>query len=86
MYRSYAFVLFSVLLSGCATVPATYDFDSKKIYNNHKDFVWEGVMNFFAKNNIQIRTIEKASGLIYAETEYTRDGIKKPGRLRIIHS
>ena len=76
MYRSFAFVLASVLLTSCASVPTTYDFDSKRTYSNHKDFVWEAVMNFFAKNNIQIRTIEKASGLIYAETEYTRDGVK----------
>lgn len=74
MYRPFA--LLFVLLTGCATIPTTYDFDSKKTFTSHKDHVWEAVMNFFSKNNIQIKTIEKASGLIYAETEYTSEGIK----------
>lgn len=34
-----------------------------------KDKVWERVVQFFAERNIPIQTIEKDSGIIYAEPE-----------------
>jgi uncharacterized lipoprotein len=55
-------------LLGCATAPATYTFSSSKSYSRPYDQVWEDLVGFFAKNNIQIKNIAKDSGVIYAES------------------
>ena len=60
-----------LILTGCATPPLTYNFDPALSYKTSKDIAWEGVMSFFSKNNIQIKTLEKDSGVVYAESMYT---------------
>lgn len=54
-------------LAGCATAPVATDFDNTRVYSKSKDEVWTSLVAFFATNNIQIKTIEKDSGVIYAE-------------------
>lgn len=54
-------------LAGCATAPVPTDFDNTRVYSKSKDEVWTSLVAFFATNNIQIKTIEKDSGVIYAE-------------------
>jgi hypothetical protein len=53
--------------SSCATPPKQHAFDKSRLYATGKDAVWEDVISFFTGNNIQIKTIEKDSGVIYAE-------------------
>src|SRR5262245_6850631 len=55
-------------LLGCATAPATYTFSNSKSYSRPYDQLWEDLVGFFAKNNIQIKNIAKDSGVIYAES------------------
>lgn len=55
------------LLAACATAPQQTAFANSRFYDMPFDEAWEGVISFFTANGIQIRTIEKASGLIYAE-------------------
>jgi hypothetical protein len=57
-----------LMLLGCATAPATYTFSNSKSYSRPYDQVWEDLVGFFAKNNIQIKNIAKDSGVIYAES------------------
>src|SRR3972149_2690182 len=57
-----------VMLASCATAPATYNYEKSKSYSRTYDQIWEDVIGFFASRNIQIKTIEKDSGVIYAET------------------
>jgi tetratricopeptide (TPR) repeat protein len=50
-------------------MPKQHIFDKQvKIYNEY-DIVWSAIISFFAENNVPIRTIEKASGLIVAESQ-----------------
>lgn len=52
----------------CATAPATYNFSNSRSYGRSYDLLWEELVGFFAKNNIQVKNIAKDSGVIYAET------------------
>ena len=57
----------AVLLSSCASPPKMSQFEKTRIYQSGKDAVWEKLLAFFTANSIQIKTIEKDSGVIYAE-------------------
>lgn len=61
-----AVALLSVL-SSCATPPKVSQFEKSRTYALSKDVVWERLLGFFTANSIQIKTIEKDSGVIYAE-------------------
>lgn len=56
-----------LLAAGCATPPNIYTFDRTSTYPISKDEAWERLITYFTTNNIQIKTIEKDSGVIYAE-------------------
>ena len=60
----------SFLLSACVTLPAQYEYDARKTFNTSSDIVWSALMEYFTANNIHIKTIEKDSGVIYAERIY----------------
>jgi hypothetical protein len=55
------------IVASCATPPKTYTFDKTRTYPISKDEAWERLLGYFTTNNIQIKTIEKDSGVIYAE-------------------
>lgn len=60
----------ALVLSGCASVPPKqFDVQNTRTEAAAFDDVWAGLVGFFASNQIAIRTIEKDSGLIVAETE-----------------
>lgn len=56
-----------IALAGCGTPPKDYTFEKTKTYAITKDQAWEQLLGYFTTNNIQIKTIEKDSGVIYAE-------------------
>ena len=58
------------VLSGCATAPAVYQFDNSDVMDADFAETWESTIDYFSSRNIQIRTIERDSGLIYAERMY----------------
>lgn len=57
----------ATLLASCASAPPAYDFDKSAMISRDYDTVWSAVSEFFTSNNIQIKTIEKDSGVVYAE-------------------
>ncbi len=59
-------------VTACATPPDTYEFDNSAVLDASFDDTWNAAVDYFASRNIQIRTIEKASGVIYAEQMYSR--------------
>ena len=60
--------LFAALaLASCVSTPQSYDFDNSRIINKGYDETWASISRFFTSRSIQIKTIEKDSGLIYAE-------------------
>jgi hypothetical protein len=65
--QSIAVALLASVIASCATPPKQAVFDKSQSYDMNKDFVWESLLSFFTSNNIQIKTIEKDSGVIYAE-------------------
>lgn len=58
-------------LASCATAPEVYDFPKSRVVPDGKDAVWERVVEFFAANNLSIKTIEKDSGIVAAERMIT---------------
>lgn len=63
--------LFALLfLTSCYTSPSKFPVENTREYNLPYDTVWERVVEYFAISNTQIRTIEKDSGIIYAEAEF----------------
>ncbi len=64
-------ILIMLLLTSCVTLPAIYNVDAQKTLDASSDIVWSGLMQFFTENNIQIKTIEKDSGVVYAERIYS---------------
>jgi len=65
LYKSSFLIL---ILTSCATAPGSYTFSNTQSYSRPYDQVWEELVGFFAKNNIQIKNIAKDSGVIYAES------------------
>lgn len=58
---------FALVSCGVRLVPQTFDYPvqkTKKTLDLSFDKTWSGVVDFFAENNIPIKTIEKSSGLI----------------------
>lgn len=57
----------TAMVAGCATPPATIPFENTATLPLSKDAVWSNLVEYFATSNIAIKTIEKDSGIIYAE-------------------
>ena len=64
-----ALVVLSVTLPACATMPVEHEVDRSRVYTENRDVVWERAVNFFAEKNLNIRTIDKSSGLIAADRQ-----------------
>lgn len=60
-------------LSACATAPQTFQFERTREYAAAKPVVWDRLIRYFATTNTQIKTIEAASGVVYAERMITND-------------
>lgn len=59
--------LAAALLLGCASAPRVTSFESTRSYSKSYDDVWRELMQFFTSYNLQIKTVEKESGIVYAE-------------------
>ncbi len=68
--RTLTVATLAILLIGCSTAMQTYQFEKSRTYSASPDQVWEGVMQYFTANNIQIKTLERESGVVYAEMVY----------------
>jgi hypothetical protein len=60
--------LLAFAMAGCATAPQTHQFQNTVTTSLPYDAAWSNIMDFFSSRNIQIKTIEKDSGIIYAES------------------
>ena len=60
-----------LLLTSCTTVhPIAHEFDAEKSFEVPEPIVWKAIMDFFTRNQLQIKTLERASGVVYAEHKY----------------
>lgn len=57
----------TTVLTSCATLPASSQFERSRAYQLDKDVVWANIVEYFAAEGIAVKTIEKDSGIIYAE-------------------
>lgn len=68
MQMRYATIALAVMLTGCSTAKAPpVPVEASRSYAMPYDEVWGRVVEVLASANIQIKTIEKESGVIYAE-------------------
>ena len=58
--------LSAFLLAGCATMQ-TYTFDRSRDIAAPEPVVWAALMDFFTRNSVSIKTLERDSGVVYAE-------------------
>jgi hypothetical protein len=68
MSRMMQMTIVGLLLSACATAPKATQFDNSRQVSLSFDDAWERTISYFAENNISIKTLEKDSGLIVAES------------------
>lgn len=59
-------------LSACVTAPAVIPIENSRAIPLTKNEVWANLVEYFATSNIAIKTIEKDSGIIYAERMFAR--------------
>ena len=71
MNRYSAVMICGLALTGCVPPPtqppAQQVIQNSRVYNTNFDTAWGHLVQFFPANNIQLKTIDKASGVIYAE-------------------
>ena len=67
MFRTITTTFASVVVVGCVTVPAPYDFDNSMYFPYQGDIVWPAIMEVFAENHLNIQTLERASGIVTGE-------------------
>tara|TARA_R110002020_G_scaffold399971_2_gene610067 strand:- start:4879 stop:5343 length:465 start_codon:yes stop_codon:yes gene_type:complete len=56
-------------LAGCVTPAQSFQFDNSRTVDAGFDQTWERTIGVLASNNLPVKTLEKASGLIVAENE-----------------
>jgi len=65
----------TLALAGCATPPNVHRIENSRSYSKSKDAVWSNLIEFFSENNIQIKTLEKDSGVVYADVMGVTPGL-----------
>lgn len=90
MRKAFIATVMAAAVAGCASVPAQrFDVEAARTYAKSYDDTWSALVAYFAGNQIGIRTIEKDSGLIVADSEvnigtpgvYTSDRSLMQGRI-----
>lgn len=66
MKRFLAFVVV-LFATGCAVDPKTFDVQSTREIPAAHDKAWSAALKYLAQNQFQIRTVERASGVILAD-------------------
>ncbi len=61
-------ITLTALFISCGTPAKRHDFPNFRYLESNYDNAWNSVIDYFANNNIPVKTLEKESGLIYAET------------------
>ena len=86
-WRPPALTLMALAVASCVSTPDTpnvYVVANQRTYERPYDNVWRHLMGFFAEGRLQIKTVEKASGIVYAENlTYREDAFADcgdPGR------
>ena len=74
--RTVIIIIVAGVLAACATMPKTYEFERAREYSASKDQIWSRLMELLTSQNIQIKTVEKDSGIVYAERFYGPEGAK----------
>ena len=67
MRPQFVVAVVAIVSTSCATPPTQTAFENSRTFAISKDEAWERLLVYFTGNNIQIKTIEKDSGVIYAE-------------------
>ena len=70
-------IVIALPVAGCYTPPTQRDVEHSRAFSASYDVVWAGIIKQFSSSNIQIKTIEKASGIIYAERSILGLGYKE---------
>ena len=65
--KKLAILAAALAVTACAAPPAYIPIDKSRTVALTKDEAWSNAVEYFASGNITIRTIEKDSGIIYAE-------------------
>jgi hypothetical protein len=72
--RALPLLAVSALHLACVTPPKTYPIESVRILEASYDDVWRSLMRFFTTGNVMLKTVQKDSGVVYAEYMTFTDG------------
>ena len=72
--RRVSLIPWSLIVAACVSAPAPHQFDQTAVIAMPKDEVWSNIMEYFTSSQIQIRTVERDSGIVYAESARTTAG------------
>jgi hypothetical protein len=70
----YTFCLFAMIISACNAVPSPPAPRSGTSVQASFGKTWDATIDQFAERNIQIKTLDRASGLIVAEPQHVAEG------------
>lgn len=73
--------ILAVSLAGCVTPPKSFDVKASREYAADKEQIWQNLMRFFATNSIQIKTLEKESGVVFAERSFQTPSDPTSGKI-----
>ncbi len=62
-----ALALMALAITSCVSPPDTYVVGNQRTYQRPYDNVWQDLMGFFIDGRLQIKTADKAGGIVYAE-------------------
>jgi hypothetical protein len=77
-------VLAAFTLSACTpSLPEVFNIKKFEVIDSPQELVWDRLIRHFAVNNIQIKTIDRLSGVVYAEKQFATPTIEWEGRGKI---
>lgn len=65
--RVIACVVLLIALGGCASAPAPRNIQKSRGYTTDQETMWNNVVRYLASQNYPVKTMEKASGVIFIE-------------------
>lgn len=76
----HAICLGLTVAAGCASGPQTHTFEKSAVIDRPYESTWGALMQWFTSGQVQIKTIDKSSGVIYAERGLAGDDIADCGK------
>lgn len=79
--NKFGMTILLLALTSCYTPPDKFPIENAREYDLPYNKVWSNVVEYFAVSNTPIQTIEKDSGIIYAEVDFYKTSHADCGKI-----